>query len=264
MRIKKIFMCGSFIILGIVALPVLIVIFLLNCIAQNTDKIYLLIKNPMCFLVEILFHFMFIFVVVFQTLSKPNDILFLVLTYIIFFAFDKFFSMLFRKMFISGKNKYYERYRYKKEMDVLSEYLFLVASTLSILYSTTQYTNAFIPILLWYSIRRISNYRHEKKNANLKRQFLMNSFECLREIDEMFLDILYDNLKISDYLDCEKVKKYRMINSKSAVWNISKKRIEFALESLESLSKKRYMMPKEKEIAREEIEKVCGDIVRCL
>lgn len=254
----------SFTVLAVIALPVLIIFFLINCVAHNTDKIYLLIRNPMCFCVEIVYHVIFVLVVIGETVSKSDDILFLIVTYITFLAFDNIFSMIIRGVFIRGKNKYYERYRYKKEMDVISEYTFLLATTLSILYSTTQYTNAFIPILLWYSIKQLSNYRSEKKNENLKRKFLLDSFENLRELDEMFLDILEGNLLIADYLDCERINKYRKVNSNSKWWSGSKKRIDSALESLEKLSKKKYKLPKENERAREEMHEVFGYIVKCL
>lgn len=262
--VKVVCMYVSFAMLVVVALPMLILFFLLNCVAHNTDKIYVLKRNPMCFCVEIVFHMMLIWSVICQTLLKPNDILFLIVTYSIFFCFQKFFSMLIRGLLITGKNKDYERYRYKNEVNVISEYMFLIASTISILCSTTQYTNAFVPILLWYSIKQLSNYRNEKKNENLKRKFLLDSFESLRELEEVFLDILEEKLVIADYVDCERIGKYRKVNSKSKWWSFSKKRIDYALEALETLSKKRYKLPKEKERAREEIQEVFGHIVKCL
>ena len=120
-------------ILLIISSLMVFIAILINFFADITNKIYVIKRNPGCSIVELLYHFSFGVALVQQTILYSDNIIVLLVTYTVFWVGDRVLCSFFRRIFIRGKNRYYERYQYQLEMDVVSEYIFLGVTTISFL-----------------------------------------------------------------------------------------------------------------------------------
>lgn len=91
------------------AIPVIVAFLIINFFADITNKIYILKRNPFCFIVETFYHFGFVIVLIQQTILYSEKFFTLLITYILFIAIDRMLCYLFRTIFITGKYKNYER-----------------------------------------------------------------------------------------------------------------------------------------------------------
>jgi len=235
-RFKKIKIGITFIVLFIMliyALPVLIVVSVLYMFANITNKIYVLVRNPICFLVESGYHVIFGAVLIEQTVLNSDNILYLFIIYAVFLVGDKVLCGIFRWLFIRGENCYYERYRYKNEMNIIGEYVFLLVTTISILYSASEHSYVFMPILLWYSLKQIASYRSEKKNSYIKRKYLLEVLESLQEVNEVFLDVMEQEVAIADYVESKRARYYKEFVCREPFWVVSKRQMKKTFESID-------------------------------
>ena len=251
----------------VISLPIVILGILIDFLANITNKIYVLKRNPYCAIVEIVYHLAFGVVLLQQTILYANRITELFVTYILFLTGDRILCWLFRMILIRGKNKYYERYQYQLEMDVVSEYIFLGVTTISILYSATNYAYVFMPLLLWYSLKQIRKFCIEKKNQNVINVYLLETLKQLQELECIYLESkLIQDLNVNEYIEnVKRVKFYREYNNKRKFYYYrSCKRVEIALGMIENIGSQKYLIPKDKEIAHADIEAVMNCIVRCI
>lgn len=265
--IKIISYIATLIITLILLLPAILIFVFVDFFADTTNTLYLLKKHPCCFVVEMVYHIGFGVAVIQQTILYAENFLMLLITYIIFLAGDVILCALFRLFFIHGKNKYYEKYRYQQEMDIISEYIFLGTTTISILYSASNYSYIFIPILLWYSLKQIKKYRKENKCSSIINTFLVDILLKLQEIDTLYLgSSINEDIVINEYIDeSKRIKYYMEFNDKRKIYHfLSRKHVKVALKSIENLILKKYKIPKEKEQAHNDIEEVMNNIARCI
>lgn len=257
----------SLTILLVISLPIVFIAILIDFFADITNKIYVIKRNPYCAIVETVYHLSFGVILLQQTILYADNIMVLFVTYIVLLAGDRFLCWIFRLVLIRGKNKYYERYQYQMEMDVVSEYIFLGVTTISILYSATNYSYVFMPLLLWYSLKQIRKFCLEKKSQNVINEFLFQTLKQLQELECIYLEsMLIEEINVIEYIEnVKKVKFYREYNSKRKFYHYcSCKRAEIALEKIENIGLQKYIIPKDKEMARAEIEAVMNCIVRCI
>jgi len=202
-----------------------------------------------------------------QTIVYSDKVMMLFFTYIVLLAGDRFLCKIFRLVLIRGENKYYERYQYQIEMDGVSEYIFLGVTTISILYSTTNYSYVFIPLLLWYSLIQIRKFCSEKKSQNVINAFLLETLKQLQELESIYLEsMLIQEINVIEYIEnVKRVKFYKEHNGKRRFcYYRSRKYSEIAFEKIENIGLQRYIIPNDKEMARAEIEAVMDSIVRCI
>lgn len=264
-EIKKIVHLVTSIIFHILFLPGLLLVALVDSFADITNTVYILKRNTSCFILEMTYHICFMFAIFQATVLYSEDDLRLIFMYMFFIVVDKLFCSFFRWLLIRGKCRHYEKYRYRNEMDIISEYAFLSATTLSIVFGSSQFEKVFVPILLWYSIKQIVTYSKEKKNAKLEVQYFNEIMTMLQEIDEIFLETSEQEIKMSNYIDLTKLNLYDKHNTKkSYLMFFSKRKISNAIESIKGISTKQYVLPREKDKARDEIRIVLNDIVRCI
>lgn len=263
-RAKSFFYFGSLSIMIIGLLPVLSLAGVGYCFSVLVRKEYVLRRNFLCFLVEVLYYVIFAICLVVQTLQFSSDLVDLFVVYVITIVFEIIFRAGIRRGFITGEYRFYERYKYKSEMDVVSEYVFLLTTVIATFYSASDYAVAFMPILLWYSFKQLKKYRRERKNADLTKMYLVAILNELEEIYTIFLETdIKDKFVMGKYLDAEKTGYYRNYIEKKRIY-IRKKRVYKTLTSIDELSKKIYNMPKKKELMRKEVLSTMNDIVRCL
>lgn len=251
----------------IIFLPMIFIGMIINFIADITNKKYVIKRNPNCAIVELLYHFCLAVILVQQTILKSDKLIELFVTYTVFLVADRVFCFVVRRVFITGKNGYYERYRYRQEMDVASEYIFLGVTTISIIFSATNMAYVFMPLLLWYSLKQIRKLWIEKKSQNVINAFLLEILKQLQELQCIYLEsILVEEISVIEYMeDVKRVRFYREYNNKRNFYYFrSRKHAEMALEMIEKLSLKKYMIPKDKEVANADIEAVMNSIVRCM
>lgn len=266
-KLKVICYFFSLTILLVISLPIILIAILIDFFADVTNKIYVIKRNPYCAIVETIYHFSFGVILLQQTILYADNIMVLFATYVVLLAGDRFLCWIFRIVLIRGKNKYYERYQYQMEMDVVGEYIFLGVTTISILYSATNYSYVFMPLLLWYSLKQIRKFWLEKKCQNVINEFLLGSLKQLQELECIYLEsMLTEEIKVIEYIEnVKKVKFYKEYNSKRKFYHYcSRKRAEIALEKIENIGLQKYIIPKDKEKARAEIEAVMNSIVRCV
>lgn len=264
----KIICCFSFLFIFFIMISPAIIAFLcIDYFADLTNKIFVLKKYPMCFLVETVYYTCFVITLSQQTYLNAQKPVLLTVTYIIFITFNKILCSSFRIIFIRGKNKYYNRYRYAQEMDVISEYLFLGVSTISILYSETNYSFVFIPVLLYYSLKQTKKYRKEKKNSHPINLFLLETMQQLQIINDIYLETsLHEELIMSEYIkDAKTIKYYIAFHEKRKFYHfLFQKRIQTALQAVQELLSKRYALPDCAQQAREDLEAAMNSIMKCI
>lgn len=263
-RTKRFIYFGSLSIMLIGLLPVLVLAGIGYCVSVLIKKEYVLRRNFLCFLVEVLYYVIFAICLVVQTLQFSSNLVDLFVVYVITIVFEIIFRAGIRRVFITGDYRFYERYKYKSEMDVVSEYVFLLATVIATFYSDSDYAVAFMPILLWYSFKQLKKYRRERKNADLTKKYLVVVLNELEEIYTIYLETdIKDKFVMGKYLDAEKTGYYRNYIEQKKIY-IRKKRVHKTLISIDELSKKVYNMPKKKELLRKEVLSTMNDIVRCL
>lgn len=269
-RFKKVkigFAVVTLIFMVIIMLPMLFVVLVGDIFAGTTNKVYILKRNIQCFFMETLCNVLFLVPIVDLTLERSNNLLALFITYLILIAILKIICKVVRLLFISGKHKHYEIYRYKQEMEIVSEYLFLFVTTISILYNSTDYADLFMPILLWYSLRQIRKYRKEKRYSTCVNAYLMEVLQKLQEIDEIYLESsVNEKIIVAECLgDEKKVVFFKSYNISTKHYHLLKwKQADCALSSIENLMKKEYNILSEKALAQDEIRSVMDDIVKCI
>lgn len=263
--IKKIVHLVTGIIFHILFLPGLLLVALVDSFADITNTVYILKRNTSCFILEMTYHICFMFALFQATVLYAEDGVRLIFMYIFFIVGDKLFCSFFRWILIRGECRHYEKYRYRKEMDIISEYAFLGATTLSIVFGNSEFEKMFVPILLWYSIKLIITYSKEKKNAKLEVQYFNEILMMLQEVDEIFLETIEQEINMSNYIDLTKLNLYDKHNTKKSFFVFfSKRKISKAIESIKGISTKRYVLPLEKDKARDEIRLALNDIVKCI
>lgn len=264
-KIKVIIFMISLGIFFLVMSPTLLVIGFVSWVARATDKVYLWERNISCFLMEISYHMVIVCVAISQTLKHSENVSLLFLVYFVTIIVGKTVSAFFRWIFIQDKYKHYERYRYKKELNDINEYMYLGAAALSIIFGGSEYENLFIPILLLYALKQITRYREERKNSNFEKKLLKELLSQLQELDEMYLEIIEGTFCVSNYVDESKVNYYRLYNAKKTTkMSFGRKRRENVYKLVENIAVKVYSLPEEKEQARNDLHNVLNSIVKCI
>jgi len=261
---KKILFFASLLVAVIAAIPAFALVGIGYGIAIITKKEYVLKRNFLCFLVEVIYYSVFAVYLIEQTIMFSSDLMVLFVTYVITIVFEIIFRTGIRRVFIIGEYRFYERYKYKSEMDVVSEYVFLITTIFATFYSNSDSAIVFMPVLLWYSIKQIKKYKKERKNADFIRNYLV---EILYELEEIYTIYLGTNTKdkfvMSKYLDVERIEYYRkFIEQKRFCFR--RKQKQETLANISELAKKIYNMPQKREQIKKEVIGTMNSIVRSL
>lgn len=236
--------------------PIILFVIFKNIIGKRTDNIYIIKRNGMCFVSEVMIHFIIAIFLIYTIINFQPSRLYILGYCCFYWGIDFCCTKGIRKLLLPRQSFYYELYRYEEEIGFVGEYVFLGLTMLSFMTNSNEDQFLIVPILIFSSLFQVFEISKRKKSSNIIINYLNDMLLQFRELNEIFLNIETEELNVEKYIDIKRNANYKLSNNRS--------RVTEAFIEIEKISDKSYKLPTEKDEARKDFEYILNVIARAL